>query len=121
MAADDDTDPGGPPPVMLDLEPAEQPDPDMIPGAEEVTRAVEEGATEGSQRNNQNWFGGVITVIILVGLFVGFRAIMQGSLSMMVASAIIVIVIPVGSFVGLIGWRSGSATKDNNTNKKGEK
>lgn len=107
--------------VLLDLAPPEEPDPDMIPGAEEVTGGVEEGPTEGEQ-NNQNWFGGLITMIILIGLAIAFCGIVQGNLALMVASAVVTIVIPVAFFVGVIGWRAGSAekTKDNNTNKKGE-
>lgn len=108
--------------VLLDLEPPPEPDPAEDPDAERLD-GFEEGRTDEGPRQNANPFVGLITVIILIGLFIGFRGIMQGNLALMVASAVVVIVTPVAFFVGVIGWRSGSATKDTNTNtnKKGEK
>lgn len=120
----DPTDPDGggePPDVMLDFGApvAEaEPDPDMIPGAEEVTGAAQGGPIE-VELGNPDWLGGLIAVIILFGLLVGLCGIVQGNLALMVACAVIMIVVPVSLFVGVIGWRAGSATKDTNT--KGEK
>lgn len=115
----DDTDPGGPPDILLDLAPSEEPDPSEIPGAE-LDDGFEEGRTEEGPGQNANPLGGVITVIIFIGLFIAFRGIMSGSLALMVASAVVTIVIPVLLFVGVTAWRAGSAPKETNT-KKGEK